>query len=207
MKSVLSVAELSALSAVSVVIYSVRSARIGSMRLARCAGISPAAADTSASSSDRRSAITRIAAPGCRRAASTRSCPSSQRRRNADGEADRQQHQHFAHHHPDHDARLRAEREADAELLLAPRDDERHHAVEADRREQRRQQAEAGRQQRDQPIREQRLVELRLERLQLVDRHRRVQLLHFVADQAVGRRRRGLSCARRTRRCRCRSAA
>ena len=59
-------------------------------------------------------------------------------------------------------ARLRAERQADAELLRAPRDDERHDAVEADRREQRREQAEAGRQQRNQAVGQQRLVELRL---------------------------------------------
>ena len=61
--------------------------------------------------------------------------------------------------------RLGAEREADPQLFPAPRDDERHHAVEADRRQQRREQAEAGRQQRDQPIGQQRLVELRLRRV------------------------------------------
>ena len=80
----------------------------------------------------------------------------------------------------------------------AARDDERHHAVEADRREQRREQAEAGREQRDQPIGEQRFVELRLDRLHLVDRHRRIELLHLVANQAVRRRRPRPACARRT---------
>jgi tRNA(adenine34) deaminase len=53
-------------------------------------------------------------------------------RGNTDREPDREQQQHLAHHHPDDNPRLGAEREPDAELLLALRDDERHHAVESD---------------------------------------------------------------------------
>ena len=49
-------------------------------------------------------------------------------------------------------ARLRAERKADAELLLAPRDDERHDAVKTHRCQDCREQAEARGQERDQTI-------------------------------------------------------
>ncbi len=101
---------------------------------------------------------------------------------NADRKADGEQQQHFFHHEPDDTARLRAERQPDAELFLAAHDDEGHDAVEADRREERRKQSEAGRQQRDQVIAEKRLVELRLESLHLIDRHRGVELLHLAAD-------------------------
>ena len=85
--------------------YSCRSARIGSMRLARCAGISPAAADTSVSSSTVARRDPRIAAPGCRRAATTRSGRAPCAGGNADREADREQQQHLAHHQPDDDRR------------------------------------------------------------------------------------------------------
>ena len=44
--------------------------------------------------------------------------PEADRRRDADGQADGQQQQHFAHHQPDDDAALRAEREPDAQLLF-----------------------------------------------------------------------------------------
>ena len=86
--------------------------------------------------------------------------PSASADGQADGKTDRQQQQDFAHHEPDHEPRLRAEREPDAQLLLPARDDEGHHAVEPDRRQHRREQAEAGGEQRDQPIGQQRLVEL-----------------------------------------------
>ena len=131
------------------------------MRLARWAGIRPAAADTTVKQQHRPGRdprIVRLDAVQLRR----HEAAERDRRRNADGETDRQQQQHLPHHEPDHEPRLRAEREPDAELLLPPRDDKRHHAVETDRGQQRREQAEARREQRDQPVGQQRLVELRL---------------------------------------------
>ena len=91
--------------------------------------------------------------------------------------------------------------------LRPARDDERHDAVEADGREQRRQQAEAGGEQRNQSIGQQRLVELRFDGLELIDRHRRhrgcftsPRMRLYALD---GARRR---CARRTSRCSCPSS-
>ena len=89
---------------------------------------------------------------------------------------DADQHQHLAHHQPDDVARHRAERHAHADLARAPRDRVRHHAVEADDREQRREHAERRRQRRDQPIVQQRLIDLVLQRPQVVDRDVGVEL-------------------------------
>ena len=97
--------------------------------------------------------------------------PSTERGWQAYREPDREQHQHFPHHQPDHETRLSAERESDAELLSTTRDHECHHAVEPDRREQRGEEAEPGRQRGDEVVGEQRLVELRFDGLHLVDRH------------------------------------
>ena len=66
---------------------------------------------------------------------------------------DRHQHQHFPHHHPDHVALKRAQRHADSDLSRAARHRVRHHAVQSDHRQQRRQKTEHGRQARDQSLR------------------------------------------------------
>ena len=98
--------------------YSYRSARIGSMRLARCAGIRPAAADMTRQHQQRRSRIHGSCGwiPYSCVADET---SQAHRRGHADGESDREQHQHFSHDEPHHDARVRAERQPDAELLAS----------------------------------------------------------------------------------------
>ncbi len=110
------------------------------------------------------------------------------RRRHPDDEADAEQGEHLAHHDPEHAAARRAECQPDAQLLAPPGDHERHHAVEADRRQRRGEQAEAGGEQRDQSIGQQRLVQLPLQRLHAEDGHGGVDAPHFVAELAVERR-------------------
>ena len=77
-----------------------------------------------------------------------------------DRQTDPEEKQHFLHHQPDQTGRLRSEGQPNTELLAAPRDDECHDAVEADRRENRGEQAKPSGQQRDQSIGQQRFIEL-----------------------------------------------
>ena len=97
--------------------------------------------------------------PGCRTAAR----PHSGRghgRRNANRQADAEQQQHLAHHQPDHEAGCApsASRSPSSLRRGAPR--RKPSRRRADGRQQGGEQTETGGQQRDQPIREQRLVEL-----------------------------------------------
>ena len=79
---------------------------------------------------------------------------------------------------------MRPEGQAHADLFCSPGDDERHHAIESDGRQKRRQRAKARRHHRDQPFGEQYLIELRIERPHLGRRHARIQLFHGVVDRA-----------------------
>lgn len=77
----------------------------------------------------------------------------SDRRRNADAKPNRKQHQHFAHHHPDHGPRPGTKRMTDPELFLAAGDNEGHHPVEADRGEDSGEKSQPGGQDRSSPPR------------------------------------------------------
>ncbi len=88
--------------------------------------------------------------------------------------------------------RLRAEREPDAQFLPAACDDEGHHAIEADGRQQRGHAAKTGGEHGDEAVREQRLVELPLDRFHLVHGNTGVELTNLVANLGEDVSRRGL---------------
>ena len=90
-----------------------------------------------------------------------------QRQPRANGEPDREQPAGLPHHHADDLRTLRAERDADPNLLPALRDGERDHAVEADHREHRRQRAEEPGQHRQQALAQQAVANARLEDVEL----------------------------------------
>ena len=86
---------------------------------------------------------------------------------------------------PRTDARVRAERHANADLARALRDRVREHAVQSDRGEQRRQQRERRGQRPDHPIEEDVLFHLLRHRLETLDREIRDRA--FFIDAGIAR--------------------
>ncbi len=110
-------------------------------------------------------------------------------RRQPQRDACRRDDQHFADHQPPDVAGTRAERDSHANLPGAPRHGVRHHPIEADNGEQRRQRAERRGHRRHEPLATERLRDLPLQCARVVDREVRVDpgiaLPHHL-EHAVG---------------------
>ena len=158
-------------------VYSYLSASIGSTREARWAGMKPAPSATSAQHHDRGGQHQRIVSlhlieDGLRRP----SGPDGAHQ--PDGAADQRHHADLAEHHRPHAVRRGAKGHPQPDLAGALGDRIGEHAVEPDRREQRRQHREAGRHRADHPIEEDVVADLLLHGAEVLDRQVRIDARH-----------------------------
>ena len=121
-----------------------------------------------------------------------------QRAAEAERQADGDEHAGLAQDAARDVGRQGAERHADADFTRPARHRVGHHAVEADHRKSRRQQAEHGRQAGNQPVVRHGLSDLRLECVQVEDRQVRIERGDLPADSVRSSRRDRWSSAGRT---------